>query len=89
MRENHVSYSMNTRQCEILLLHAIFKLPFIRPKCKNEFLSTCKAPVQDVQEILSQWRDRKWIIEVLLGGVSNCGGRSLSFCKREKERYYN
>ena len=47
-RKNLMSCSMSTPQCEILLLRAIFKLPFIYPKCKNENLSTYKAPVQHV-----------------------------------------
>ena len=42
---------MSSPQCEILFLHAIFKLPFIRPKRKNEILSTFEAPVQHVQGI--------------------------------------
>ena len=41
---------MSTPQCEILLLRTIFKLSFIRPKCKNEIVSTYKAPVQYVKE---------------------------------------
>ena len=51
MHKNHVSYSMSSPQCEILFLHAIFKLPFIRPKRKNEILRTFEAPVQHVQGI--------------------------------------
>ena len=59
MHKNHASHSLSTPQCEILLLHVIFKLPFIRPKCKNEILSTYKTPKQHVQDRLAKSHDQK------------------------------